>query len=86
MGRSWMWTRGGLPKGLGHRGVPREECPAHGPGSGLAAAEASEQTVPSQAGTKFSSGDEERTTPWAVSKQGPMSILTHALLQPRDRP
>lgn len=64
---------------------PKEECPPHEPRGSLAGAEASEKTVHSQAGSKFSPGDEEGTTVWAASKQGPMSLLPHALLHPRER-
>ena len=74
-------TRGTRPQRRG----PREECPPHEPQGSLAGAEASEQTVHSQAGSKFSPGDEEGTTVWAASKQGPISLLPHALLQPRER-
>ena len=64
-------TRGTRPQS----GGPREECPPHEPRGSLAGAEASEQTVHSQAGTEFPPGDEEGAAVWAASKRGLMSIL-----------
>ena len=59
-------TRGTRPQ----RGGPREECPPHEPRGSLAGAEASEQTVHSQAGTEFSPGDEEEP-PCGSKQAGP---------------
>lgn len=67
------------------RGLPRDDCPPHRTRGSLAGFEASERMVPSQVDTTSSPGDEAGTTAWAASKQGPMSILLHALLQPRGR-